>query len=136
MPESRAREIVRPERVCVICGGSLKGHRRDARCCSASCRAEQSRIRAILDGTYAGSYRSLAERLSKRKSSRSLAFPLSERLGIAQKRTQALSGRLPDTCRTRSRPLAPASAARTPERREAVSALSGHMLVHEAARAR
>jgi hypothetical protein len=65
-----------PERVCVVCGNSLARSRRDARCCSASCRAELSRVRSIINGTYGGPYRSLAERLSKQKSSRPLAFPL------------------------------------------------------------
>jgi hypothetical protein len=78
------------ELVCVVCGGSLKGRRKDARCCSASCRAEQSRIRTIIDGTYAGPYRSLAERLSKRKSSRPLAFPL----GTAKNGSEAHTGAL------------------------------------------
>jgi hypothetical protein len=61
--------------VCVMCGGSLGGHRRDARCCSASCRVEASRFRTILDGTGKGPYRSIAERLSKLRSSQTLAFP-------------------------------------------------------------
>jgi hypothetical protein len=85
---SRTEKVA--ERVCLVCGGSLKGRRKDARCCSASCRAEQSRIRAIIDGTYAGPYRSLAERLSKRKSSRPLAFPL----GTVENDSEAHTGSL------------------------------------------
>lgn len=80
---SRTEKVA--ERVCVICGASLAGQRRDARCCSASCRAEASRIRAIINGTYIGAYRSLAERLSKRKSSRPLTFPL----GTVEKDSEA-----------------------------------------------
>ena len=87
-PPSRTAKLA--ERVCVVCGGSLKGRRKDARCCSASCRAEQSRIRTIIDGTYAGPYRSLAERLSKQKSSRPLAFPL----GTAGNDSEAHTGAL------------------------------------------
>lgn len=79
-----------PERVCVVCGNSLAHSRRDARCCTASCRAELSRVRAIIDGTYAGPYRSLAERLSKRKSSRPLAFPL----GTVENDSEAHTGSL------------------------------------------
>jgi hypothetical protein len=79
-----------PERVCVVCGNSLARSRRDARCCSASCRAELSRVRSIIGGTYAGPYRSLAERLSKRRSSRPLAFPL----GAAGNGSEAHTGAL------------------------------------------
>jgi hypothetical protein len=63
------------QRECVTCGGSLAGRRKDARCCSASCRVEASRFRAIVNGTDAGPYRSIAERLSKLRSSQTLAFP-------------------------------------------------------------
>jgi hypothetical protein len=62
-------------RVCITCGGSLVGHHKDARCCSASCRVEASRFRAILNATGTGPYRSIAERLSKLRSSQTLAFP-------------------------------------------------------------
>jgi hypothetical protein len=65
-------------RVCITCGGSLAGHRKDARCCSASCRVEASRFRAILNGTDTGPYRSIAERLSKLRSSQTLLFPFEE----------------------------------------------------------
>lgn len=63
------------QRVCITCGGSLVGHRKDARCCSASCRVEASRFRTILEGTGTGPYRSIAERLAKLRSSQTLAFP-------------------------------------------------------------
>ncbi len=53
------------ERVCVICGASLIGHRPHARHCSGACRAEASRIRGILSGETALPYRSLKERLEK-----------------------------------------------------------------------
>jgi hypothetical protein len=62
-------------RVCITCGGSLARHRKDARCCSASCRVEASRFRTILNATGTGPYRSIAERLSKLRSSQTLAFP-------------------------------------------------------------
>ena len=63
------------ERICITCGGSLDGHRKDARCCSASCRVELGRFRAIVNETNTGPYRSIAERLSKLRSSKTLAFP-------------------------------------------------------------
>lgn len=56
------------ERVCVVCGASLKHHRSHARHCSAGCRAEASRIKAILAGNYPGPYESLYERIRGLKS--------------------------------------------------------------------
>jgi hypothetical protein len=50
------------ERVCCVCGTSLAAHRPHARHCSGACRAEASRIKAILAGKYSGRYISLAER--------------------------------------------------------------------------
>lgn len=67
MPDTLASEIPQAKRVCVVCGCSLVNHRSDARCCSASCRAERSRVSAILSGTYSGPYRSLRERLEARE---------------------------------------------------------------------
>jgi hypothetical protein len=55
------------DRVCVICGGSLKHRRKDASCCSGACRAERSRVRAILSGKSAGPYDSLAGRISAKQ---------------------------------------------------------------------
>ncbi len=49
-------------RVCVVCGTSLAAHRSQARHCSGACRAEASRIRAILAGKYSGEYVPLAGR--------------------------------------------------------------------------
>lgn len=54
-------------RVCVVCANSLAHHRKDARCCSAACRAEKSRILAILSGNCSGPYDSLAARISARQ---------------------------------------------------------------------
>jgi hypothetical protein len=62
-PDAEATSI----RVCVVCGGSLANHRSDALCCSASCRAERSRVSAILRGVYSGPYRSLKEREEARQ---------------------------------------------------------------------
>lgn len=67
MPDSLAIEIIESERVCVVCGCSLANHRSDALCCSASCRAERSRVSAILRGVYSGPYRSLKEREEARQ---------------------------------------------------------------------
>lgn len=78
------------EVVCVVCGASLVGQRRDARQCSAACRAEASRIRAILDGTYPGRYRSLAERLAKRRTGRPLPFPQRKAEEVTEAHTGAL----------------------------------------------
>lgn len=52
------------ERVCVVCEGSLKDQRPDALCCSGPCRAERSRLKAILDGRGGGRYRSVVSRLA------------------------------------------------------------------------
>lgn len=70
-----APQTVLHERACLTCGGSLAERRKDAKCCSASCRIELSRFRAIVNGTGAGPYRSIAERLSKLRSSQTLAIP-------------------------------------------------------------
>jgi hypothetical protein len=66
MPDGHDHEITQ-ERVCVVCGCSLASHRSDALCCSASCRAERSRVSAILRGVYSGPYRSLREREEARQ---------------------------------------------------------------------
>jgi hypothetical protein len=55
-------------RVCVVCGASLVNHRPHARHCSGRCRAEASRIRAILAGEYTGKYVSLAGRFQALRS--------------------------------------------------------------------
>lgn len=57
---SRTEKVA--ERVCVVCGASLSAHRPQARHCSGACRAEASRIRAILAGKYSGPYVSLSSR--------------------------------------------------------------------------
>ena len=49
-------------KVCRVCGGSLDGRRQGIKYCAAPCRAEASRLRAILNGDSAAPYRSLAER--------------------------------------------------------------------------
>jgi hypothetical protein len=67
MPDTLTSGSIQAKRVCVVCGGSLANHRSDAHCCSASCRAERSRVSAILSGTYSGPYRSLRERLEARE---------------------------------------------------------------------
>lgn len=54
-------------RVCVVCGASLAGRRSDARHCSGACRAEASRLRAILRGAEGADYDSLALRLQRRR---------------------------------------------------------------------
>jgi hypothetical protein len=50
-------------RNCVLCGASLKRYRRHARYCSGACRAEASRLRAILNGSESVPYSSIAERM-------------------------------------------------------------------------
>jgi hypothetical protein len=54
-------------RRCVICGGSLEGHRRDALCCSAACRREASRVRAVLSGESDRPYSCLAQLIERRQ---------------------------------------------------------------------
>ena len=51
-------------RCCVICGASLAGRRSDGHCCSGACRAERSRLRAILDGSGAAPYPSVRARVN------------------------------------------------------------------------
>lgn len=51
------------ERVCVVCGGSLDGKRKDALCCSGPCRAERGRLLAILEGREGGPYACVVARL-------------------------------------------------------------------------
>ena len=61
--------------VCVLCGSTLRGRRPHARFCSGACRAEGSRLQAILSGVPTAAYRSIAERMS-----------------VAEKRTRAPLG--------------------------------------------
>lgn len=49
--------------VCVVCGDPLVNRHEGARYCSPACRTEASRLKAILNGNYAGPYRSIKERL-------------------------------------------------------------------------
>jgi hypothetical protein len=53
-------------RACLVCGLSLAGRRADARYCSGPCRAEASRLRAILSGSPAQRYSSIVERNAAR----------------------------------------------------------------------
>lgn len=46
-------------KVCVVCDAPWGGMRSDARHCSGACRAEASRLRAILAGSEAVPYRSV-----------------------------------------------------------------------------
>lgn len=56
-------EATSDERVCVICGGSLDGMRKDALCCCGPCRAERGRLIAILEGREGGPYACVVARL-------------------------------------------------------------------------
>jgi hypothetical protein len=60
---SPSRTVKLAERVCVICGDPIVHRSEATRHCSAACRVEASRIRAILAGNYSGPYRSVRERL-------------------------------------------------------------------------
>jgi ferredoxin len=53
-----------PPRECVLCGAPLDGRRADARFCSSVCRAEASRIRAVLDGKEPAGYVTLMDRFA------------------------------------------------------------------------
>jgi hypothetical protein len=50
-------------RVCVVCGSDLAGRRKDAVVCGGPCRAERSRLRAILKGSRLGPYLSISHRI-------------------------------------------------------------------------
>lgn len=76
---SRAEKLT--ERVCVVCGGSLAGRSEATRHCSAACRVEASRIRAILAGNYSGPYRSIRERLEASQRGVQRALPRREESG-------------------------------------------------------
>ena len=52
-------------RVCIVCGISLEGRDRRALTCSASCRREAARFRAVLEGRRDGPYSTLAQLVSK-----------------------------------------------------------------------
>lgn len=54
-------------RRCVVCGGSLRGRRRDARCCSSACRREASRWRTVLAGRNDGPYSTLGQLQNRRQ---------------------------------------------------------------------
>lgn len=59
--------MAQPLRHCVVCGSPLIRRRSDARHCSGSCRAEASRIRAILRGEEPQGYSSVEDRVSARQ---------------------------------------------------------------------
>jgi hypothetical protein len=58
----------RVERCCVICGASMVGRRADAVVCGGRCRAERSRLRAILNSSNGRAYSSVSERCGKSRS--------------------------------------------------------------------
>jgi hypothetical protein len=110
--------MTRPSsRLCVLCGSPLVGRRPHARFCSGACRAEASRLRAILYGRDRAPYGSLAERLAAAQSAheRRLEYemgtgarprpdgprpylPLAAGAGPAGCRLLARSSRLPLAC--------------------------------------
>lgn len=68
-------EVVPRKRVCVVCGGSLAGRSEATRHCSAACRVEASRLRAILAGNYSGPYASVRERMEAAQKGVQRALP-------------------------------------------------------------
>jgi hypothetical protein len=54
-------------RRCIVCGGSLEGRRRDARCCSASCRREGARWRRVEAGEPDGPYSTIEQLQARRQ---------------------------------------------------------------------
>jgi hypothetical protein len=54
-------------RRCAVCGGSLSGKRKDARFCSAACRREAGRLRAVLSGRSDGPYSALVDLANRRQ---------------------------------------------------------------------
>jgi deazaflavin-dependent oxidoreductase (nitroreductase family) len=79
----------RPERNCVVCGASLDCYRIHARYCSGDCRAEVSRLRAILSGSGWVPYSSVAERLAAARKAHGAAL----RAVISRLRGGILGGR-------------------------------------------
>jgi len=73
--DEMGRRATSESRWCVICGTDISRRRSDARHCSGACRAEASRMRAILNNAGSVPYSSVAKRLEK-----------------AQKRTSRLLG--------------------------------------------
>lgn len=65
-----SHSTIAQERVCVVCNASLVGRRPQARHCGGPCRAEASRIRAILNGSETLPYRSLKARLESAQKGR------------------------------------------------------------------
>jgi hypothetical protein len=68
--ESRREASLRRDpraRQCCVCGASLRNHREDAVYCGGPCRAEASRLRAILSLSSTAAYASLAERNEARQ---------------------------------------------------------------------
>lgn len=63
---------------CVVCGAPLENRGEAARHCSAACRVEASRLRAILAGNYSGPYRSVRERLEAAQRGVQRALPRHE----------------------------------------------------------
>lgn len=53
---------------CRVCGAPLEGRRRDALTCSAGCRREASRIRAVMAGRGDGPYSTLRDLAERRRS--------------------------------------------------------------------
>lgn len=62
-----ARKQVAAVRRCPVCGASLAGRHTDTRTCSASCRREAARYRAVLSGRRDGPYSTLADLTNRRQ---------------------------------------------------------------------
>jgi len=67
---------------CVVCGSSLAGRNEATRHCTAACRVEASRLRAILNGNYSGPYRSVRERLEAAERGVQRALPRRDSGGV------------------------------------------------------
>jgi hypothetical protein len=65
--DANTTRAIEPERRCLMCGASLQKQRRDARCCSARCRRELGRWRAVSAGREDGPYRTLSDLQNRRQ---------------------------------------------------------------------
>jgi hypothetical protein len=77
--------------VCVVCGVTLAGRRAEALHCSAGCRREAGRLRAIPSGSGSGPYRSIAQKLGTARRAKRACPPI-----CTTRRTQTKGGSMTD----------------------------------------
>jgi hypothetical protein len=62
--------VGQPVRCCAVCGASLDGRHRETLTCSASCRRELARYKAVLAGRADGPYSTLQKLAERRRQGR------------------------------------------------------------------